>query len=232
MVCLFVLGCAILSSLGVWQLQRGEAKRQRHEDYTHRLSQAPVVFDDLGLDDSDRFTWRRARLGGHYLGKHVLLDNRVHAGRAGYEVLSVFRTDGGRSVLVNRGWTATGPSRARAPEVLAPADPFEIAGTIGEVPVVGVRLNDAASDAEWLSPNVLRVQRIEIEALGALVDERLSPAVIYLDAGAPGALAIDWLPPGDGSARHQAYAVQWFAMAIVLGLIGLWNWRAGRRRPA
>jgi cytochrome oxidase assembly protein ShyY1 len=52
--------------------------------------------------------------------------------------------------------------------------------------------------------------------------------VLYLDAGQPGALVIARIPPGDDSARHTAYAVQWFAMAAVLAGIGVWNLRRAR----
>ncbi|MCB1747210.1 MAG: SURF1 family protein [Gammaproteobacteria bacterium] len=221
-VATFVLGFALLCSLGLWQLSRAAEKQARYAAFVARLEAPAVNVDDLDTaDPAASHAWQRVRLRGHYRDLHVLLDNRVQAGRVGYDVLSPFVTEGGRTVLIDRGWIPLEGSRETVPDLVAPADPFTLSGFIGEPPVVGVELNAAAATAEWLAPRIVRVQRVEPAGIGELFGLETWPAVVYLDADAPGALAVDWPVPGDGSARHRAYAVQWFAMAAVLATIGI-----------
>ena len=67
---------------------------------------------------------QRVLLKGEWLASATaFLDNRTHAGRAGYHVLTPLRlADGSGVVLVNRGWVAADADRTVLPEVaLAPA---------------------------------------------------------------------------------------------------------------
>ncbi len=227
----FVLGCAGLCSVGLWQLDRAQEKRARFADYSARIAAAPLDIDALpsatGLDDQ---RWRRARLSGHYLDRHVVLDNRIAAGQAGYEVLTPFATPAGRVILVDRGWIPLSGSRDAVPDVFAPADTLEIDGFLGGEPVVGIQLGADSLAAELLAPGVFRVQRVDLAALAPLLAAELWSAILYLDTDAGGALRVDWPLPGDGSARHTAYAVLWFVMAAVLATIGVRNLK--RARPA
>jgi surfeit locus 1 family protein len=227
---LFVLACAGLARLGVWQLQRAEVKQIRYASFIQAFEQAPVGLDAaVASAPAESYLWRKTNAKGRYLGSHVLLDNRINTGRAGYEVLTPFISESGTVILVNRGWTDVPGSREALPQVGAPSNDVRITGYLGSEPVVGVNFGTDPNRAEHMSPEVLRVQRIDIPSLSELLGHALAPAVVYLDAGEEGGLAIDWILPGDGSARHTAYAVQWFAMSAVLALIGFWNLR--RRGP-
>ena len=226
---LFATSCTFLASLGVWQLHRAETKRERYTEFSLRLGAPPVDLANLPADyRADDYRWRRVELRGEYRAPDVLLDNRVQQGRPGYEVITPLATPAGKLMLVDRGWTALGPSREALPAAPAPDGPVLLTGFLGEPPVTGVAINADAGRIEQLSPDMLRVQQIDSAALAPLLGQRPRPGILYLDADAPGALAVDWTLPGDGSARHVAYAVQWFAMAIVLAGIGVWNWRRTR----
>ena len=217
---------AFLCALGFWQLHRAEAKRVRYDTFTARLNEAA-----LGLDLIERHTpaaeylWRRTDVTGRYLETQVVVDNRILRGQAGYEVLTPFVSLGGRAVLINRGWVPMGGRRDHVPEIPVPQDEITISGFFGPEPVVGIELPGASSVAERLSPRLIRIQRPVIREIGDLLGRELWPALIYVKAEAAGALTVDFSPPGDGSARHTAYAVQWFSMAAILAVIGLWNLR-------
>jgi len=228
---LLVLACAGLASLGFWQLHRAHEKQTRYQAFSDRQAAPPVAFEtiapDAPLSDS---LWRRVTLRGHYLDLYVVLDNRVSQGRPGYEILTPFLTETGRTVLVDRGWLQLPDDRRTIPDALAPADPTTLSGYIGPEPTVGIDLEASAAQAEIMSPQVFRVQRVKVDGVASLLDRPLWPGIVYLDAQALGALAVDWQLPGDGSARNRSYAVQWFAMAAVLAGIGLWNLYGKRRR--
>ena len=225
-----VAACAGLVSLGNWQQRRAAEKSARYEVFATRQAARPLDFGSLGkhakLAD---LNWRRVRVRGHFEELYVLLDNRVQHGRPGYEVLSPFLTDDGRTVLVDRGWVPMPDSRDTPPDVLVPSDPGTIGGFVGGPPTVGISLGNSASAAELMSPQIYRVQQVDLAGLSSLLHVDLWPAVLYLDANALGALSVDWPLPGDDSGRSRAYAVQWYAMAAVLAALGLWN-LYGRKR--
>lgn len=229
LILLFVFGCAGLSGLGLWQVSRAQEKRVRYAAFEARVAAAPLDIDALPANAPlAGQRWRRAQLSGHYLPRHVVLDNRIQGGRTGYEVLTAFETAGGRTVMVDRGWIPLGANRDTLPDVLAPADTLVLEGFLGGEPVVGIELSDDALGAELLAPDLYRVQQVSLAALEPLLQTTIWPAVLYLDAQSAGALDVAWPVPGDGSSKHMAYAVQWFAMAAVLAAIGMHN--ASRRR--
>ena len=227
---LLLLGCGGLIRLGVWQLHRAAEKHTRFAAFVERHQAPAIDFDTAASRTSLAETlWRKARIRGHFLELYVLLDNRVLHGRPGYEVLTPFATHDGRMVLVDRGWIPLPSDRNALPDVLAPSDPTTITGYIGAEPTVGISLGKTAVEAEIMAAGLFRVQRVDLDGIRSLLHLPLSDRVIYLDADALGALAVDWPVPGDASARNRAYAVQWFTMAAVLAGIGFWN-LYGRRR--
>ena len=227
---LLVVACAGLARLGVWQLQRAAEKHARYAAFAERHHGAPINFHAIA--EATPLTanlWRKTRIRGHFLELYVLLDNRVWRGQPGYEVLTPFSSDDGRTVLINRGWVPLPADRKAEPDVLAPSDPTTVTGYIGNEPTIGISLGKTAAEAEILSPQMFRVQSVDLAGVSTLLHLPLWQGVVYLDANALGALAVDWPMPGDDSGRSRAYAVQWFAMAIVLAGLGLWN-LYGRRR--
>jgi cytochrome oxidase assembly protein ShyY1 len=220
--------CSALASLGFWQLDRAQQKSARIALYRERQAAAPLDFNSI-LAPAENHLWRRVALRGHFIDRHMLLDNRIQAGRAGYQVLTLFALDDGRVALVNRGFMASSGDRSALPELVAPADPTVATGFIGPPPAPGIALGQL--HAELLAPHVIRVQAVDPRGLAELFAMQVWPQLIYLDGDHAAALAVDWAPPGDGSAKHRAYALQWFAMAAVLGAIGLWN-LYGRRHSA
>ena len=221
---LLVVACAGLAGLGVWQLHRAAEKQTRYRAYTENQAAAPLDFARRAPQAAayDQ-RWRRVNIRGRYLDWHVVLDNRVNQGHPGYEILTPFVADNDTTLLVDRGWVALPDARTTLPEVLAPAEPLTISGYIGPEPTVGIALGSSAAEAEIMRPNIFRVQSVKLPGLATLLQRPLWPAIIYLDAAAPGALTVAWQAPGDGSARNRSYAVQWFAMAAVLAGIGVWN---------
>ncbi|WP_444677771.1 SURF1 family protein [Halomonas sp. E19] len=101
----WLLLVALGLALGLWQWERADDKR----DYLTQLDEAPT------LEAPAEFPPEGARLTlrGEYLPEHTLfLDNRTHDGRLGVAALTPLRTEDGRVWLVQRGFMATGPSRA------------------------------------------------------------------------------------------------------------------------
>lgn len=228
---IFMFGFATLVSLGVWQLHRAEEKRVRHETFIERMNLEPIPLDLIERDVvANDYLWRQTEVQGHYLDTQILLDNRIRKGNAGYEVMTPFKSDGGRTVLINRGWIPLAGNREVVPKLPVPTGRLTLKGFVGPEPVVGIELPGGSDSAERLSANTLRFQRPSISYIERAVDLKLWPALIYLDEESSSALMTDWAPPGDGSDRHTAYAVQWFAMSAVVVIFGLWFLSVRRER--
>ena len=110
---------AVLLSLGRWQLQRADQKRDLFDAFTRGKDATRLI--DLQTPPLPRYQHIEAR--GHYDGsRQLLIDNMTSAdGRAGYFVVTPFALAGGGWLLVNRGWVPLGASRAALPPVLANA---------------------------------------------------------------------------------------------------------------
>jgi surfeit locus 1 family protein len=163
-----------------------------------RLGYTPVVF-------SGRFAGER----------QYLLDNRVHNGVAGFEVLTPFDLEDGKlQALINRGWIPLPDRRDRLPELSIPSGRVEISGMIDlereALPLLGA---SGYEQTEW--PKI--VQRVELEQMASQLGSNLIPIVVLLDRQVPGGFVREWkahygFPPS----RHQGYAFQWFSLAVAL----------------
>lgn len=210
---------AVLLRLGFWQLDRAAQKQEIASEYAQRRS-APVIDLTLLTDpDPGQLRWRRVHASGMYAEPAVLLDNRTRSGAAGFDVYSPFRLANGRTVLVERGWVAGAATRDRYPEIDTPAAPTQVDGYVGPPVFSGLRMNDAADTVEKLQPTLVRVQRINFATLAPYVGTSPEPYIVYLDSAAPHGYDRQRQVPGDGSARHRAYATQWFTMAAILVII-------------
>ncbi|MCB2121002.1 MAG: SURF1 family protein [Rhodobacteraceae bacterium] len=97
-------GIAILMSLGLWQLRRLEWKETMLAEIAARIDAAPVALADVAAPDRDRDVYLPVTLTGHTTGQEALvLSGQKNVG-AGYEVIAVFETDGGRRILLDRGF--------------------------------------------------------------------------------------------------------------------------------
>src|SRR2546423_1280480 len=119
---LALVACAALVALGNWQMRRAQEKRVLGEEREQAL-RAPAVDVSSNAAADNALVGRRVAARGRLLAERtVYLDNKIHAGRPGYEVITPLEISGGsRCVLVNRGWIAGGPSRDVLPEVATPA---------------------------------------------------------------------------------------------------------------
>ncbi|MDD9823116.1 MAG: SURF1 family protein [Gammaproteobacteria bacterium] len=256
---MFFAALALLLALGNWQWRRGadkaaiEAELQRAGDDSITLQRAPP--------DWNAIAWRRAQLKGAWVaGADFLLANRVHHGRAGFEVFSAFELAGdGSRLLVNRGWVDaatvdSGVGIAATPAgraALHDAGDAGDAGDVGDAPANAGAAVDAAPairgrlylpqkgftlgpahDPAAARPGGLEVfQYFDADAMSAVFGGELQPAVVALDAAHPAAFRRIWRAAATPAARHVGYAVQWWGLAVTLLVFGVvWRRRAVRGR--
>ncbi|MHB8535211.1 MAG: SURF1 family protein [Sulfuricaulis sp.] len=205
----------LLLYLGYWQLQRADEKRVLQAEYDARAA-GPAVQVEPRLQSPGELQFYRVVAKGFYQTDHqVLIDNRVHQGLAGYDVVTPLRLqDSDIRLLVNRGWIPQGQDRRHLPDYKTPKGLQEITG-VATVPsekyfmLAGHRPLDRGWHVVW--------QHMDLERYAAAVPFPVQPVVVLLDPKSPaGGFTRDWMRLDAGIAIHQGYAFQWFMLAATL----------------
>jgi len=191
-IALAAAGCAAGIALGNWQSGRADEKRA-----------LAAALKPLALR-------------GMFLAKYtILLDNKTYRGRPGYQVLQPLRLSGGGNVLVNRGWTPAGASRAQLPAIRTPD---------GEVAIEGLRLDHLprAYDFGGARPEGIVWQNATPAQVAAWSGLALEPYVFEQHSALEDGLVRDWPRPDLGVDMHESYALQWYslgALSVILCLV-------------
>jgi surfeit locus 1 family protein len=208
------IATAILIGLGVWQLQRLQWKLGLIAEVNGHMAAAPAPLDAVLKMNPGAAQYRRVALAGRFdNSREAYVFTTGAGGEPVYHVLTPFRTDDGRILLVDRGFV---PADKR--------DPATRTAPEGETHLVGVwRVPDApgtftpAPDAKhrtWYARDLRGIAAADHIQLAA-------PVVIEADAAPnPGG----W-PKGGQTVvsfrnEHLSYAVTWFGLAA--GLIGVY----------
>jgi len=208
----------LMISLGFWQLQRAEEKASLALSFEERQQQRPAPLIELWNTPADALAYTRVRMSGTFLpDAYFLLDNQVRNGQFGYEVLGILQlSDAAGAVLVNRGWIAGDAARQSLPQVPLVRGPVDITAHIYVAPGEPYLLAEQKLDNAWPK----RIQAVEMDklipAVAGLSHGKVFPFPVRIDASAQGALAVNWQVVNMSPQMHHGYAVQWFAMAVVL----------------
>ncbi len=210
----------ILIMLGFWQLRRADYKRALLAQYHQASTQPPVSINQTlaggGLEALGRY--RHVVAEGHYDSAHqVLLDDMQQGDQVGYQVLTPLVLEPGQQILlVNRGFVARRAGDKTLPDAQVAVTERRVSGVLGILPVPGIRLGKTTLPAGW--PKLLLYPRYR--NLVELYGGKLLKPVLLLDKGEADGFVRDWQPNiGFPPVRHDAYALQWFALALALLII-------------
>jgi surfeit locus 1 family protein len=213
---LVLLVAVLFVRLGVWQLDRLEERRAENAVGERRLTAEPEPATSLlqGEPHPEKLEYRRVIAAGRFDPEHeVLIRSQTHLGNPGFHVITPLVTESDEAVMVNRGWVPIGFDEA--PVVEAPP-PDEIVTVEG-----------------WLHAGQTRPPLGRVEPEGRLailnrvdldrIEEQL-PYPVYgmymVEMGERADLPIPIDPPDFADeGPHLAYAIQWFAFALI-GAVG------------
>lgn len=207
---------ATMISLGFWQLNRLDERRDRNELIESRLDQPTVPVDTLlspGDDDAalDEVRFREVTATGTYDDDGtVVVRNRSQDGSAGAWLVTPLQVEGGPRVGVLRGFVSFTPD---GEVVEAPAPD-------GEVTVEGAVVDPGSFDGT--APRDLAPLLAEGDVLPGLVLAATStpPEPSAADAATASPTSLLTVPtPELSEGPHLGYAAQWFIFSTI-GIVG------------
>jgi surfeit locus 1 family protein len=213
---------ALTVALGNWQRHRAAEKEALAAEFAAAAAQPPIELNGAE-GDAVPLLYRAVRASGEYDAPHqVLIDNKVHAGRPGFEVVApLCFASNKRCVLVDRGWIPQRASRSDLPDAPAPAGANTVYGRAVEPPRRYLELRDEPPAGPlW--------QNLDIARIGAVTRLDLLPVVIeQSDPVVPAdGLVRDRPPPDFNMERHLSYMLQWYSLAALAVVLWLTlNWR-------
>jgi len=225
---LAAVAAAVFINLGLWQLRRLDARRQRNAQLSSRFAANPVPLATLSAD-STAVHYRRVSVTGTFDFDHQLVFGaRSHQGSPGVYILTpLVPDDSGTAVLVNRGWVYS-PNAERVnlsrwdepPHVTI--DGYVEEFTTGDGPPI------RGSD-----PNVWF--RLDGPAIAASLPYPVLPFYVVAVAPGPATAPVRLELPALDEGPHRGYAIQWFTFAII-AVVGvstlIWQGRQRSTRPA
>jgi surfeit locus 1 family protein len=212
LLCLFLFCLCMV--LGNWQLHRYSYKKILLTTYQKRLSESPKNFKQL--TNSNDLQFQAIKTSGHYINSlTVLLQNRFYHDEIGYEVLTPLQIPNDKKLLlIDRGWIKK-PDNQELPDIRAITKAQEIQGHIKLLNEYQFILGK-----NILQPNQtpLIAQRLDVNELSRITHQTFYPFIVRLNANPKeeNNFIRDWTIVTVLPARHMAYAVQWFLLALVL----------------
>ena len=214
-----IVGVAVFVAAGNWQRGRMDEKARLRAAFDTAAVAAPVP---LPADIADWASWRFrpvAVSGVFDAARQILIDNKVHAGTVGYDVVTPLTLRDGRTVLVDRGFVPGGPTRATLPDVPPARGDVTVRGRINVPPAGYVEFDRKA-------PPTVVWQHLDPARFAAATGVDVLPIVVEATAptGGDAALVRDWPAPDTGIEKHWIYMLQWYAFAALAVVLWVWFW--------
>ena len=210
----FVFFALLFFSLGLWQIERGQAKTNILNDFEKNLQEEPSYLNQ----ESQK--WDRVYVEGEWASSNqILIDNVINRGVAGYKVLTPLRmSETDQLILVDRGWIKQNRFRDQLPNIKL-IEANEIVSGILEIPELGLVLSEDLVSKEW--PKISQTKNLDV--ISNEFDEYVFPMILLADPTLKNSLEyIKITPTNMTPIKHYGYSGQWFLMFLVLCFMYVW----------
>lgn len=222
-----LLAITLLVKLGFWQLDRAAQKQRLFDDFgsTEQVRQQPLTAirtDQLPV----RYT--EVEVYGEFDSqRYFLRDNQILDGQVGYQVIALLtHPELTAKVPVNLGWVAAPVDRSEFPDVTIPEGQHRFTGLIYYPDQAAFQLAEQSfTNISW----PLRVQQFEFKRLEAATGIPLQPYMVLLSESSELGYPREWEPQVMAPTKHQAYALQWFSLALACALVFLFASRTTKK---
>lgn len=211
LLCLFFF--SLFCILGWWQIQRYHFKKTLLSHFQERFRSEPKSFP-ISSKSLDDLQFQPIKTEGYYQNdKNILIQNQFYQDQIGYEVLTPLQIPGqNKLLLIDRGWIAK-TNANKIPIIEKISTLQHVTGYIKLTNEYQFILGK-----NILNPMVLPLvmQKIDFEQIAELTHKTFFPYIVRLSPKAQNGFIRDWIIATILPERHMAYAVQWFALALLL----------------
>ncbi len=177
--------------LAPWQLGKNTKTEHRNDLISNSINAETVPIGDVIADSTiaPDDEWRNITAAGTYLpDADILVRLQSIEGAPSYEILTPFRLDDGRTILVNRGYVRPINGAEAPPIAVPPTDPVTLNGR--------VRLSEGTAPGRvpMFEDGAKQVYSIDARPIGEFIGTDLIDAYIQLEPDQPGGLGTIPLP--------------------------------------
>lgn len=213
MTILALLAIAFFMRLGFWQLERASEKKQMMAALTGFSQQKASNWSSGNPLPAQ---YQPIQVQGHFLRTMLLLDNQHYQHQFGYDVVSPLVLADGHVVLIDRGWVAGDVTRRIFPDIETPSGFIQLTGSAYY-----------SSEKNWLlgqalekkKANLAIVELLDTHLISQFLHKSVYPFIIRLGKPAANGYVREWAVVAMPPERHYGYALQWFAMALVIFIL-------------
>ena len=207
----FIFFASVFFALGLWQIERGQAKANIILEFENNLKKDASVFSE------DSKKWDKVFINGTWdNSRQMLVDNVINRGVAGYKVLTPFKISNSDTlILVDRGWIPREASRQTLPNIDINNIKEKVFGTL-ENPELGFVLSDILVSGDW--PKVSQTKNLNV--ISKEYNDPLAQFILVADPILKNSLEyLKIIPTNMMPSKHYGYSAQWFTMFLVLFFI-------------
>ena len=210
----FIFFASVFFALGLWQIERGQAKANIILEFENNLKKDASVFSE------DSKKWDKVFINGTWdNSRQMLVDNVINRGVAGYKVLTPFKISNSDTlILVDRGWIPREASRQTLPNIDINNIKEKVFGTL-ENPELGFVLSDILVSGDW--PKVSQTKNLNV--ISKEYNDPLAQFILVADPILKNSLEyLKIVPTNMMPSKHYGYSAQWFTMFLVLCFMYIW----------
>ena len=210
----FIFFASVFFALGLWQIERGQAKANIILEFENNLKKDASVFSE------DSKKWDKVFINGTWdSSRQMLIDNVINRGVAGYKVLTPLKISNSDTfILVDRGWIPREASRQTLPNIDINNIKEKVFGTL-ENPELGFVLSDILVSGDW--PKVSQTKNLNV--ISKEYNDPLAQFILVADPILKNSLEyLKIIPTNMMPSKHYGYSAQWFTMFLVLCFMYIW----------
>ena len=208
----------ITISLGFWQLDRAEEKREIIANYDELLTSEPINLNVKTIYKN----WQPITTIGRFKDIVIFEDNAILSGRAGFKIYHLFENGDGSYVFVHRGFIERNMVKNNLPLINTPKGKQSLEGS-----VLIKEDNSFVQDIEESDARIIQEFNIErlINKFPILKDRYLHPFLFNLDIRDNKKFLAIEKPVNMAASKHIGYAIQWFGLCIALITLTIYAFR-------
>lgn len=208
----------ITISLGFWQIDRAEEKKQIIANYDQLLTSEPK---ELTAKNTYK-NWQPIRTVGKFRDTIIFEDNAILNGRAGFKIYHLFENGDGSLIFIHRGFVERNMIKNNLPFIDIPGDKQVLIGS-----VLIKEDNSFVKDIQESDVRIIQEFNTEslIKKFPLLKDSYLHPFLLNLDIRDNKKFLAIEKPVNMAASKHIGYAIQWFGLCAALIILTIYAYR-------